>query len=430
MRHSDPVFLIAAWMALGVPTSTGETLYLLKGVIRPENSSERWPAQLLALDEAAAHLDVVRELGTEKFSGSAFTLVNYEHRVVAIGLPAEKPDTVMVLDMNDAGNPALIKLDFGGVDQLEWEPYPAPLPDGVKFNEAWPSNKATLVFHNSFGLLLGLELFGPKGIAQFGIPIRANSQGRGKGLTRIERNTGFLSSGNFGLGFSSQLTELPAHPYETRLKIGPKNRGEIALSIESPPLADAVRSAGRPMWLYVNDKGAMAISAAFRSPDSTKAGDGSSTLYIRDKQGAKWHRVTVPGDAPAIRSIGKYLLGIAHTQYYKRERDSAGKIEFEEATKNIRYQNSITASGAHSEGYYPGILFVIEVATGKTYQWRTNQADSEVLWADDSAFYYRRINELLRIDLIDTPNGRSLGAPKSIVKSNVLLDVHVAFRGR
>ncbi len=64
------------------------------------------------------------------------------------------------------------------------------------------------------------------------------------------------------------------------------------------------------------------------------------------------------------------------------------------------------------------------------FQWRTNQADSEILWADDSAFYYRRANELLKVEIVKGAGDPVIGPVSSILKAGVLLDVHAAFRGK
>ena len=50
--------------------------------------------------------------------------------------------------------------------------------------------------------------------------------------------------------------------------------------------------------------------------------------------------------------------------------------------------------------------------------------------AEDSTFYYRRLNELLKISLVRGPDGLKLGLPIPIVKDDVLMDVHAAFRGK
>ena len=63
-------------------------------------------------------------------------------------------------------------------------------------------------------------------------------------------------------------------------------------------------------------------------------------------------------------------------------------------------------------------------------QWRTDQADSEILWADDDAFYYRRINELYKVNIVQGANGPTIGPASLVVKADALLDVHAAFRGK
>ena len=98
------------------------------------------------------------------------------------------------------------------------------------------------------------------------------------------------------------------------------------------------------------------------------------------------------------------------------------------AQQRVKVLGLTLATSAVRDG--TGILFAIDIETGKMLQWRINQADSEILWADDSAFYYRRTNELLRVDIVKGPNGPAIGSPLSILKADILLDVHAAFRSK
>jgi hypothetical protein len=166
------------------------------------------------------------------------------------------------------------------------------------------------------------------------------------------------------------------------------------------------------------------------SPDASRTGDGYSVIYVYNKRGARWTSYPVPGETPLLKSIGKYLLGVARSDDPNREGQSAGKAEFEEAIKNVRWQDGISPSTVHQFGYWPGILFAIDVENGKMFQWRTKQADSEILWADDSSFYYRRINELYRVDIVQGASGPVIGPASRILKADILLDVHAAFRGK
>ena len=231
-----------------------------------------------------------------------------------------------------------------------------------------------------------------------------------------------------GLGYYAQGPAAEVIPYGNTLKL--RRFIEIDTGVPSPPLSAALRSTGKPLEMPVIGERSMMMRSRAGSPDNTKSGDGSTTLYIRDVRGARWHAVKAPGESPHVRAIGRYLLGIARTEDRKHERQSAGKAEFGELAKNVRWQDGITASSAHEEAYYPGILFAIDVETGKMFQWRTNQADSEILWADDAAFYYRRANELLKVEIVQGANGPVIGPVSSILKADILLDVHAAFRGK
>lgn len=420
----------ALWYAAAV---VAQPLYLLKGAIRDGSSAEPWRSQVLVVDERSRRVTVAQDLNTEKYDGIAFCLINYEYRVIVLGLPAFRPTLFQVIDMDAPRQVRLLKPDFSQARNLNWAPYPQPPDRTIKPQlpkEIYASGEASLLAHPGLGLLLRLELRGPDGIADFGMAIRGRG-GRPE-LTAIglpDRLT-FVSSGSFGLAFQVQASREDVSPFEANLKLRPKRGGEADLGVPSPPLAANVKAAARPMSLFVQTIDAMAIHGGFRSPDSAKGGDGSSTLYVRDKRRARWNAVTVPGDMPIFKSIGKYLLGTAHTQYYQRTRESPGKAEFEEMTKHVRWQDGIAASGAHHEGYYPGILFAVDVETGKMYQWSTGQADSEILWADEAAFYYRRANELLKVELVAGGSGLVVGPVSSILKAEVLLDVHAAFRAK
>lgn len=414
-------------LALAVSALQGQTLYLLKGGIRPSDSEKPWRSEILRVDEKAGALSVVRDLGTDNFDGIAFCFVNYEHRVVVLGMPSQKPNTFLVLDMDDVRNPSVLRPDFSRLAAVNWEPWPPPPDPRIKpppLKEIWAGGGA-LLFSNNLGLVLSLDLYGPNGTADYALPLRRGVL-QGRGLSRLER-AAFISSGAIGIGYHSQGSAEPVSPYQSNLKL--RRRAEIDMGVRSPTLSDAVRAGGKPFSLQINDSRSMTLHSA-QGPDSSKAGDGSSTIYVHNKKSARWTTLAVPGEAPSIRSVGKYLLGLARNEDQKRERESAGKAEFEELTKNVRWQDGVAASSAHYEAYYPGILFAIDVETGKMFQWRTNQADSEILWADDSAFYYRRANELLKVEIVTGASGPVIGPVSSILKADVLLDVHAAFRGK
>jgi hypothetical protein len=137
----------------------------------------------------------------------------------------------------------------------------------------------------------------------------------------------------------------------------------------------------------------------------------------------------IANNAPLVKSIGKYVPGVARTEYIKKVRTSPGEAEFGEAIKHLGWGKTET-SGAHGPSYYPGILFAIDVETGRVLQWRTDQADSEILWADDSTFYYRRINELYKVGIVQGANGPVIGPATLVLKDDALLDVHASFRGK
>lgn len=429
MKTTGRSLFFTAGLALGLPILLpGQPLYLIKGALRPDGSSAPWRSEILRVDEQGRSLSLARDLGTDKFDGISFCIVNYEHRKIVLGMPSARPTSFLVVEMDDVQNPITLRPDFNQRLLATWEPLASPDPR-IKLEppkEVWAGN-AALLFHANFGLALGLDLYGPNGIVDYALPLGRRSSGQARGLSRSER-AAVVSSGDLGIGYYGHHPAESISSVDVTLKMLHRG-GPIDLGIPVPRLSAQVRAAGRPFLLNTNDSRAMVLHTP-AAVDSAKAGDGSSTVYIYDKTSRLWRTVTVPGDAPLMRSIGKYVLGVARTLDRKKERQSVGKAEFEQIVKNVRWQDGIAASGAHNESYYGGILFAIDVRTGKMFQWRTNQADSEILWADDAAFYYRRANELLKVELVRGASGQVIGPASSILKADVLLDVHAAFRGK
>jgi hypothetical protein len=68
---------------------------------------------------------------------------------------------------------------------------------------------------------------------------------------------------------------------------------------------------------------------------------------------------------------------------------------------------------------------LIDSKTGRYYQIRTDQGDSEILLVYKDSVYYR-VNDSLFVAPI---NGNSIGLAKLLVKSDVIPEVHWAFMG-
>ena len=370
MKINIPRAVLVLAVVLGLIASAlpGQPLYLLKGAIRPTGSSEPWRSEILQVDEHAGRLTVARDLGTDKFKGIAFCLVNYEHRVVVIGVPSFEPNTFVVVDMDNVQSPNVLRPDFSSLPPISWDPYPVS-PNArirpVSPKKVYAGGGAALLFSTNLGLVLSLDVFGPNGTADYAFPIQKGAPAPARGLSRFDRGA-FISSGALGVGFYAQGSTETVSPYESTLKLN--RRVAIDLGVPSPSISPAVTAVGKPFRLHINDGHSLVLRSLAKGTDSTKLGDGSSTLHVRDKRNGRWHTLTVPGDMPYLRSVGKYLLGVARTEDFKRERESAGKAEFEELTKNVRWQDGVAASSAHWEAYYPGILFAIDVETGKMFR--------------------------------------------------------------
>ena len=426
--------LIVTLILLATTILPAQPLYLLRGAIRASRTQEPWRNQVLRLDEEARKLTVVRELDDTKFGGVGYSLVNHEHRIVVLGMPADGTNKFMVLDMNDLENPYLLQPSLDAPLAVAWLPLgsrskPVAPPLGVR------ARQATLLFHPDFGLMLSLDLFGPEGEADYVIPV-GQSQLKPLGRSPLPSDwSGFISSGMIGIGYTVQYAEMGVEPFEDHLRVlrrptelGVEGDITINLSMPAPPSLKLAGAACRPLALVTNSSRFLTLICR-RAADNSVTHEAGSLLYVYDKIAAKWQVVPVPGDSPFVRAIGKYLLGSARSQR-RSSRRSAGLSEYETLASSTAPEFHPFWLAPHGEAYYPGILFAIDVATGRRFQWRTNQADSEILWADDSVFYYRRLNELFKVKVIRGADGAKLGSPVSILKADVLLDVHVAFRGK
>ena len=382
----------------------------------------------MRLEEKPARLIVVRNLEDSKFGGIRFAFVNYEHRVVVMGMPSNRGTTFMVLEMESPRAPYILRPDLQGTLPVSWEPFGTygkpPADPPAKVGTAY----GALLFHPGLGLMMSLHLWGPGGEADYVLPVRRRPLGKGRATSPSDWNE-FRSSGTIGIGRTVQISGCSVLPYDKNLQLVGRGGTNTQLELPSPPVSSTVRKLGQSCGLHINSGRSMMLHCL---EDSSELGDDTTKLYVFDKIAGRWHVVTVPGQDPFVRSIGKYLLGIARTPRTEKQhgRISAGLAEFEQLTKNASREVKPFPWGPHSEAYYPGILFAIDVETGKLFQWRTNQADSEILWADDAAFYYRRANELLKVEIVQGASGPVIGPVSSILKADILFDVHAAFRGK
>ena len=77
-------------------------------------------------------------------------------------------------------------------------------------------------------------------------------------------------------------------------------------------------------------------------------------------------------------------------------------------------------------GVFPGRVQLYDVETERTYVITTNQADSEILLAENAIVYYRASDRLYSAEIkVD-----GLGTPRLLAKDDTVGDAHWAFLRR
>src|SRR5262249_15302326 len=135
----------------------------------------------------------------------------------------------------------------------------------------------------------------------------------------------------------------------------------------------------------------------------------------------RWAAFRVPGSLPVVKAIGSWIMGVAATgalgrespgKSERRHRPPAPVLRAGAPSRDVISARPDTDEAFHASGtYYAGILFLIDAATGRYFQIRTDQGDSEILLVHDNSVYYRVNNRLL----VATLQGASLGPPQLLV---------------
>ncbi len=207
----------------------------------------------------------------------------------------------------------------------------------------------------------------------------------------------------------------------------------LDIGIRVPTGFDAAGQTQR--WVVKANSERVLVASLYQDPATKREGDGLSILYVYDKLSKKWSNFTVPGTSSIVRTVGQYILGVCSFPLpivpgakvqpvrYSPGREERQKIH----ARQIAAYGETRSSGIDQiRIYYPGILFAIDTSTNTMFQIRTNQGDSEILYAADRWIYYRVLDELFRVPIVE---GKYLGPPYSMVKDEAILGVHWAFVG-
>jgi hypothetical protein len=180
------------------------------------------------------------------------------------------------------------------------------------------------------------------------------------------------------------------------------------LSVPIPTEA-TTQSDGRGWAILVNTDDILVL---LRIMDLSVATVGKITLHIYDKKTKAWHTEDFDGELSSFRGFGSWIAvnqeeanyrvinGVGQPNSVLKE--SPGKSERQQILNpqdNYRDQEPIDSI---FENYYPGIISLYDVRSGRKYRLDTGQGDTEVLLVDDKTIYYRVNDTLFRAEIGQT----------------------------
>ena len=145
-----------------------------------------------------------------------------------------------------------------------------------------------------------------------------------------------------------------------------------------------------------------------------------STLYLNIKQSGEWREVPLDGDITGVRSFGTWIVG--YVSYFE-QKESPGKHQRRQMQAETGYPFDWKVMDLKM--YFPGILFLYDIRTGKKYTIETNQGDSEILLVEEGIMYYRVNDRILKAKI----GKESIGEPELVVEGEIVPDIHWAFMG-
>jgi hypothetical protein len=168
---------------------------------------------------------------------------------------------------------------------------------------------------------------------------------------------------------------------------------------------------------------------------------------VLDKSSNTWRRIPLPFSHSRLRTFGHWLAALEsrsvapllHTGSTVEVRDraqlatvaaspGAAKRASEQLGPGYRGQPGMTVddlfSASHLAGtVFPGELLIYDLKTDVQIQISTGSGDSEVIFANDDAVFYRVDDVLFRRDI----HGSTLGQPIKLAEGIEIVQVHWAF---
>jgi hypothetical protein len=408
----------------------------------PTAESPAFDPKIFRFDRSSGDLKLVATLALG-YGGLDFTLVDFASQHLVLGWPSVTPQNLWIVNMQAVESPVILPLEFSAVPDSSWRPLPralvAALPDITK-----PGDHVIYGDHfivdgpgGERRVALNVTTFRGRITAGFGL----NKHPRVEVLDAADL-AGLRIQGDFGLADSLGSTDvLEAHVADGKVIVA-----GIDIGVPAP-----IRVAPDVHWRVVGHDGsttAMYVAmprvqpipkgpfqelkippqSEVRQSDaaSSSTENCTSTLYLRNASSKAWKSVQVPGREPRIKMIDSWLIGAAVCEGFGRESPGAAERRRYEQNYPSNRRREVRSTLGNQYDYYPGVLFLIDAASGRYSEIRTGQGDSEILLVREQTIYYR-VNDAIFAAPIE---GQSIGAPILLVRHDAIPDVHWAFWGK
>jgi len=350
--------------------------------------------------------------------GLDFMLPDYERRIIALGAPAVTPNQLIVVSFDSPSAPVHLA---AGVSY-----------DGVSVINHFISEGGA-----AHGLNITLAVAGGEGTRLLSVPVL------GGGASGLDAEIA-LKSQRLG-GFFGTVWDHPGG-IDVRvqdganlfLQNGPKELVDLGVS---SPRSVKMDPRHVPARLYVKSDAALVVQSLGEC-EYSRDGLGSSIHRVYSNSTRTWRALNVPGSSTRVRSFGRWLaFVVSEAQPWAVPKSNV--IAFDPGVQRVSvgqagrvlnllatYRGEAAASMddlfAESTDWFPGVLLLYDVQTGRLYRMETGQGDSEVVLIDGNDVYYRVNTSLYRAKI----GADSVGSPALIVSDPAIGNVHCAFISR
>lgn len=388
-----------------------DSIYLLSALT---SNSLMWtfPADLHQFGLINGQLLSTTHIADGGDDGIYFVAADYPGRAIVLASPRGVPTNFSVIDMDQPSSIRQVTIGdtYGDGEGATFRPF---------------------VERPGHALELALEIRKRTEYRLLGVPL----SGEAKPETLHEDVMKYArSSGYFGTAFDDTndlyVASKPASNLSLRFE-----HGDVDLGIPSAQLKTQVG----PIYLVVKNDAAIVISS-FPERTESQDGPGESIYHIYSMAGHAWNTLAVPGARTTVRSFGRWLaFVVSDAQPWTVKAKGARYVEFDAGKHRVspgraeRMQNelkvdkyrtfSVDDAFLSSDQWFPGILLLYDVQTGKSYRLETDQGDSEVVLVEGSDVYYRVNTTLYRAKIGNT----ALESITEVAKNPAIGNVHWAF---